>query len=100
MPFWASSMPESERAVSRPHSEPQRPTLKQGNGSMKFILAMIPLWLVISCGSAVSNRAICVGTDASRTAAAAALAEDGGDRSVLAGALLIQQIDAACMKSP
>lgn len=58
------------------------------------------MMLVSGCASAVSQAAICDGTDASRTAHAAALAEDGGDRSVITGALLIRQIDAACQKSP
>jgi len=44
----------------------------------------------------VSDSAICNGTEASRTAHAAALAEDGGDNSVITGAYLIRQIDAAC----
>lgn len=46
--------------------------------------------------SAVSERAICDGTDAARTQHAAALAADGGNRSVVTGAQLIRQIDAAC----
>jgi hypothetical protein len=41
-------------------------------------------------------EAICLGTQASRKAHAAALAQDGGDASVVTGARLISQIDAAC----
>jgi len=46
--------------------------------------------------SVVNDSAICHGTEVSRTAHAAALAADGGDRSVITGAYLIRQIDAAC----
>jgi hypothetical protein len=63
---------------------------------MKYTLAMTLLWPVASCTSVVNQAAICDATSASRTAHAAALAEDGGDRSVVTGALLIQQIDAGC----
>ena len=42
------------------------------------------------------GSAICDGTRTSRTAHAKALAEDGGDASVLTGMQLISQIDAAC----
>ena len=59
-------------------------------------MAMTLMPLAASCTSAVSDSAICNGTEASRTAHAAALAEDGGDRSVITGAYLIRQIDAAC----
>jgi uncharacterized protein YceK len=52
--------------------------------------------LVSGCASVVSETAICDATAASRTDHAAALAADGGDRSVVTGALLIRQIDAAC----
>lgn len=41
-------------------------------------------------------EAICDGTRAARKAHAAALVEDGGDASVVTGARLISQIDAAC----
>ena len=60
------------------------------------MLATIPIWLGASCTNAVSGNAICHGTEVSRTAHAAALAADGGDRSVITGAYLIRQIDAAC----
>jgi hypothetical protein len=59
-------------------------------------LAMTLMLLGASCTSVVSGNAICDATAASRTAHAAALAEDGGDRSVITGAYLIRQIDAAC----
>jgi len=57
---------------------------------------MMPILAASGCVHAVSDSAICHGTEASRTAHAAALAEDGGDRSVITGAYLIRQIDAAC----
>jgi len=57
-------------------------------------MTLIPL--AASCTSVVSGEAICDATAASRTAHAAALAEDGGDKSVTTGAYLIRQIDAAC----
>ena len=59
-------------------------------------MAMTLMPLAAGCTSVVSGEAICDATDASRTAHAAALAEDGGDRSVVTGAYLIRQIDAAC----
>lgn len=52
--------------------------------------------LVAGCTNVVSGEAICDGTAISRTEHAAALAEDGGDKSVITGSRLIQQIDAAC----
>lgn len=42
------------------------------------------------------EKAICDGTKAARKDHAAALVEDGGDASVVTGARLISQIDAAC----
>ena len=58
--------------------------------------AILPILAASGCVSAVNDSAICDGTEASRTAHAAALASDGGDKSVITGAYLIQQIDAAC----
>jgi hypothetical protein len=57
---------------------------------------MTLMLLGASCTSVVSGEAICDATAASRTAHAAALAEDGGDKSVVTGAYLIRQLDAAC----
>jgi len=48
------------------------------------------------CANVVSSNAICDGTAAARTKHAASLAEDGGDKSVVTGALLISMIDGAC----
>jgi hypothetical protein len=59
--------------------------------------ACLTLMLLVSgCASAVSDRAICDGTIADRSAHAAALAQDGGDLSVTTGQVLIQKLDAAC----
>lgn len=57
---------------------------------------MILLFSATGCVSVVSDRAICDGTSAYRTAHAAALARDGGDLSVTTGATLIRKLDAAC----
>lgn len=65
------------------------------------ILAMILLLPGGSCMNAgrqigPNGAALCDGTKAARTAHAKALAQDGGDASVVTGAALISQIDAAC----
>lgn len=57
---------------------------------------MICLSFVSGCVSAASDAAICGGTEAARREHAAALALDGGDRSVLTGAKLIRLVDAGC----
>jgi hypothetical protein len=64
---------------------------------MKWLMTLCCLTMLASgCAGVVSETAICDATTASRTDHAAALAADGGDRSVVTGALLIRQIDAAC----
>lgn len=57
---------------------------------------MTLLCFVSGCVSVANQSAICDGTASSRTALAAALATDGGDASVVAGARLIRQLDGAC----
>ena len=52
--------------------------------------------LVTGCMNVASDKAICDGTKIARADHAAALAADGGALSVLTGANLISQIDAAC----
>lgn len=47
-----------------------------------------------------SDSAICDGTEAARTAHAAALADDGGPRSIETGARLIRLLDAGCRLQP
>jgi len=59
-------------------------------------MAMTLMLLGAGCTSVVSDRAICDGTFEARAAHAAALALDGGDRSVLTGADLIGALDAGC----
>lgn len=66
-----------------------------------FRMVMILPLLVAGCMNVngvtgPSAEAICDGTKASRTAHAAALAQDGGDAAVVTGARLISQIDVAC----
>ena len=51
---------------------------------------------VSSCGFAVNQAAICDGSARLRTDHAAALAQDGGNRSVVTGAALIRALDAGC----
>ena len=63
---------------------------------LRAISVMTLLFFVSGCASAVNNNAICDGTAAARTKHAAALAEDGGDASVVTGATLVMMIDAAC----
>ena len=63
---------------------------------MKWLLVMICLGSVSGCASAASDAAICDGTEAARREHAAALAVDGGNRSVLTGAKLIRLMDAGC----
>ena len=57
---------------------------------------MTPLFFVTGCVNVASSGAICDGTKSARTDHAAALAQDGGDLSVVTGARLIQLIDAGC----
>lgn len=67
-----------------------------GSAWTKLTLAMIPLFFATGCVSGVNPAAICDGTAKARTEHAAALAEDGGDRSVVTGARLIMLLDAGC----
>lgn len=62
------------------------------------ILGACLMLMLPGCSSkiAANESAICDGTEAARTDHAAALAQDGGDLSVVTGATLIQKIDAAC----
>ena len=69
---------------------------RHANALTKFLATTILMMTVTGCVSAVSDSAICDGTKLSRTEHAAALAKDGGNQSVVTGARLIRQIDAAC----
>ncbi len=61
------------------------------------IWAMIPLFFATGCARvAVSDSALCVGLERPVADHAAALAEDGGPKSVVTGARLIRLIDAGC----
>jgi len=68
------------------------------SGSTKLALCLTLTLPLSGCATAPSTSAICDGTAQSRTSHAAALAADGGPRSLVTGALLIQQIDAGCNK--
>jgi hypothetical protein len=59
---------------------------------------MIPLFFVIGCATAPSDRAICDGTRAAISAHATALANEASDAAVITGAQLISLIDAGCRK--
>jgi len=52
--------------------------------------------LVAGCGNVGSDAAVCTGTAQAVAEHAAALAADGGDRSVVSGSYLIRLIDAGC----
>ena len=58
----------------------------------------IPLFYAIGCANAVSDSAVCTGTEAATTAHAAALADDGGPASLDTGARLIRLLDAGCAR--
>ena len=60
------------------------------------LMELIPILVVAGCVSAGNQAAICDGSQAARTALAAALAQDGGDLSVASGARLIRLLDAGC----
>jgi hypothetical protein len=63
---------------------------------LKLLPAMTLLFFVTGCASAVNNSALCDGTASARTKHAAALAEDGGELSIVTGATLIRMLDAGC----
>ncbi len=63
---------------------------------MAAIMSM--LLVAAACTSAANPVAICDGSSRLRTDHAAALAADGGDRSVVTGARLIAAIDAGCQQ--
>lgn len=64
---------------------------------MRTLALMMGLTSIVSgCGTVVADSAICAGTDRLRTQHAAALAEDGGPKSVATGRRLIATLDAGC----
>ena len=54
--------------------------------------------LVSGCATAISEQAICDGTDTLRDSHTDALIEDGGDLSVATGATLLDALDRACLQ--
>lgn len=62
----------------------------------KLTLMAILTLPVAGCMSAGSLDALCDGTEAARREHAAALADDGGPKSVVTGARLIRLTDAGC----
>jgi len=67
-----------------------------GASWMRWAACLMLTLPVLGCVNAASQNAICDGTQASRADHAAALAQDGGDLSLVTGSTLISQIDAAC----
>ena len=61
-----------------------------------MIWATILALPLAGCVSAASGEAVCDGTAEATTVHAAALADDGGPRSVVTGARLIALLDAGC----
>ncbi len=62
---------------------------------------MWKLWMIMTllsagCVNAGNDSAVCDGTASARTEHAAALAVDGGPRSLVTGARLIRLMDAGC----
>lgn len=63
---------------------------------LKLKWGMILALPLAGCVSAGSGEAVCDGTAQARTEHAAALALDGGPRSLVTGARLIRLVDAGC----
>jgi hypothetical protein len=70
--------------------------MKLASGLTKWCAITTALMHATSCGTVVSDSAVCAGTAQATTDHAAALAADGGNRSVVTGAFLIKQLDAGC----
>ena len=62
---------------------------------MKWFLLLTPIWLAQACAP-VSENALCTASVLPMSEHAAALIEDGGDRSVITGDYLLRIIDAGC----
>lgn len=54
------------------------------------------MMLVSGCATAISDMAICDGTERLRDDHTGALIADGGDQSVVTGAALLDALDRAC----
>lgn len=63
---------------------------------MQTWVKVIPILIVSGCSIGVDDSTLCSRTDAQRTQHAAALADDGGPRSVTTGRALIATLDAGC----
>lgn len=72
--------------------------LKLARGWTPRLMVMTLPFFVIGCANVANGPAICDGTTDARTDHAAALAQDGGDLSVVTGARLIRLLDAGCAK--
>lgn len=66
---------------------------KEWMRSVACLMLMLP---ATGCGIAVNTDAVCAGTEEARTEHAAALADDGGKKSLVTGARLIMLMDAGC----
>ena len=62
---------------------------------MRFLMLLTPIWLV-QARAPVSENALCTASVLPMNDHAAALIEDGGDRSVITGDYLMRVIDAGC----
>lgn len=79
---------------------PQRIIVTQDGGwTMRKSMALTLTLLVTGCVR-VDPAAICDGSRQARAEHAAALAVDGGERSVMTGVALMQAIDAGCGATP
>ena len=72
--------------------------MRHASGLTKWFGITIALTVVTGCAKGVSDSALCAGTAHATTEHAAALAEDGGARSLVTGAFLIRQLDAGCAR--
>lgn len=63
---------------------------------MRTCLVAILAMILTGCASGRSDEALCEGTEADRTALAAALVVDGGPESRASGRTLIARLDAGC----
>ena len=64
---------------------------------MKLIPLSVTLAMLVSgCATAISDQAICDGTERLRDSHTEALIADGGDGSVITGAALLDALDRAC----
>lgn len=65
---------------------------------MRMSPAAMLLLILTGCATGPAGEALCDGTEAERTALAAALVADGGEASRAAGRTLIARLDAGCRR--